>query len=172
MKQIGFQLYDASGIPFIRIGQFPDNTIALKISQPGIDVTKALPTQLVFNSNIISGVYTFPTTPSINGSSGTYQTTQVIPHNLGYVPAFLVYAQIPNGIPNLPGFPTLYYTQVVGLINMTDIATAFVSTTIAVGIDDKNLYINRLSSNSDTSPHTGSEIALTYYILEYGAVAF
>lgn len=172
MSQVGIQLYDASGTPFIRLGQFPDSTIALKIAQSGVDVTKATPSQLVFNSQIISGVYTFPTTPSIAGTSGTYQTTQTISHNLGYVPAFQVFTEIPNGIPNLPGFPTLYYTQIVGLINMTDIATSFVSTTLAVGIDDQNLYVNRLSSNSDTNPHTGSPITITYYIFEYGAVAF
>lgn len=167
MTQVGIQLYDPSGNPFVRLGQFPNGKSALKISQQGIDVTKALPTQLVFNSEVLSGTFTFPAIASIPGTSNV-TATGLFAHNLGYVPSFQTYTTYPN-LPSafIPGFPTVYYGPLLNNALYND--SQFVSSLLYVGVDNVNLYFARSSTNSNSSPEPGSEIDIIYYIFQYGS---
>ena len=106
----------ATQTPQIVIGRLPDDTYGMRVAPPNVDVLKASDDQLIFNSSqnvfkvVASGTYSL--TGSSNISFGTTQTESIV-HNLGSVPAFVVYSNAPdgglgggfqggNGIMNLP----------------------------------------------------------------------
>lgn len=62
-----------------------------KVSQPGFDVKTATPSQLVFSSKYQTLKVKQQGSGTITDSGGR---TVTIPHNLGYVPMFLVHSQI------------------------------------------------------------------------------
>lgn len=132
---------------------------------PGTDITNAnTPEQLSFSTDysqmimVIEGIVNFPAISGIAGQE-MYQTA-TIPHGQSVVPAYYVFLQWIAGGTFL-NLPTTYYTQVLsGLVESDNAGT---SSSFEVGIDQTNLYINRLVSNS--SNFTAAPANLTYQIL-------
>lgn len=107
----------------------------LKISKPGFDVKTAPPTGLVFSSQFGTPRIQQRGTGVIKQSTGR---TATIPHNLGYVPKFLVHGDIPNQLS--PGdWATLPYQWVAPFFDYYYNREAH---SITCWADDTNLYIH------------------------------
>lgn len=105
--------------------------------------------------------------PALSVAAGATDSTQqyIIPHNLGYEPAFLVYIQIPN--PNTgytSSFPGFYYVGLTNVLGLEDAAGIF--NNFYVGVDDTNLYLSRGLFNSSASTEIATETNAKYYILQ------
>lgn len=98
-------LKDENGVPILLSGRRPDGTYGFDVSQPGVDVLTADDDELAFSSKFNSfkiaqaGTFTW-TLP--NGGAPNYDVTWGIKttthdHNLGFVPAFLIYITFPAG---------------------------------------------------------------------------
>lgn len=82
---------DDTGTRRVLFGRGPDGFYGLKVSQPNYDVWTASNDQLVFNSdnNVFKVVDTGTLTVNYAASAG--QATATYTHNLGYIPAGIVY---------------------------------------------------------------------------------
>lgn len=113
-----------------------NNNVGLKISQEGKDVLTAADSELVFNSDnnlfkiVQTGSATMNADATVSGAGSTIVTT--IPHNLGFVPAALIYTLTSAGdyVP-LPAVSS--YTTSGGNVLFNQFITS--------SIDDTNLYI-------------------------------
>lgn len=78
-------------------------TWGMFVSQPGVDVTQATASQLIFNSNqdvfkvVASGTLTIPS-PGAQTSFADGVSVASIAHGLGYVPAFLYFPIAPGNV--------------------------------------------------------------------------
>lgn len=113
-----------------------------------------------------SDIYTFPAITALAASSAQVQSTSVA-HGLTYVPAYVAYAEIFNsGAAIHASFPQRYYTFLYNNLTCGDVESQ-VGNTLAIGVDDKNLYLSRQGFNGDAVlTHNVSAISVKYYILQ------
>lgn len=87
----GLKFFDSTGVGVAQFGTFPDGSYALKVAKPGVDVTTATNSQLIFNSQyntlkiVLSGTVTIP------ANNGSQITTATVTHNLGFTPMCMAY---------------------------------------------------------------------------------
>lgn len=153
---------DKNGIPNISIGIQPDGTSRIKVAKPGIDVTKATDAQLAFNSAqntlkiIATGLVDLPVTfPVRTGKLENFSETSMfeITHNLGFIPACLIYyANAAGGVSNAY-FPFSYgstyfqnYAQNYNVVYNAHIAVT--STLIQLGLS-RDMYLNTAVTTGD-----------------------
>lgn len=111
----------------------------IKISRPGFDVNSATPEQLAFSSK-------YKTLKVYDRGSDTLTVTNrtiTIPHNLGYVPFFLVYSQLDSNADSaaLVGDRTNYFISPFRLGSAIDIFEAENTHDIIAWADTTNLYV-------------------------------
>lgn len=87
---------DDSGTDILLIGQRNDGTLGVDLSQPGVDVKSAADEQLIWSSKfntfkiVDSGEFSI-NVAAINSPGGAEQGYTQISHDLGYIPAILIY---------------------------------------------------------------------------------
>lgn len=134
---------DESGVNRIIYGRFPDGKYGMKVSMPGIDVLTTGDDELIFNSsqNILKvakvGTFTAPSYP-IYSVAGEWRTSKAggvnpIPHGLSEAPAVIAFTEADGQYSLLPRT----FMSAIG----TGSSNAMISRTIAVNVDDTNVYI-------------------------------
>lgn len=90
----GILIKDSNDVNRALFGEFPDGSIALKVSQTGIDVLTAANDDLVFNSsqNILKVVQSGTATVTAIANQGTFNTVN---HSLGYTPMVIATCKSP-----------------------------------------------------------------------------
>jgi hypothetical protein len=101
-------------------------TQGIKISKPTKDIKTAALKDLLFHSDYSMFKYHMDTTASMTINAGDSTKTVTVAHNLGYVPAFMVYGGDSSGIIPLP-----YRLETIGGIDRHTYAYA----------DSTNIYI-------------------------------
>lgn len=171
--EVGVQINNSSSIPIARFGNFPDGSTALKISDGTVDVTKAPPGNLIFDSTLsllqaaLVGDYTFPAA-TLGPNTNTTQIFKVA-HGINGVPGFLVYYSTFNNqtAAYFNFFPENYYTQLVDHTTSAEPASNNMGSSYGLGIDSTYLYIGRSISNDDNSlTFTASPIFIKYYVYQ------
>jgi hypothetical protein len=128
-----------------------DGEIALKVAQPGIEVSTAANDQLVFNSNqdmfkiILSGNGSIPASVSNN-------STLTVAHNLGFIPALIGYVDLSS----------IYYPFPLLGINGTSGA---ILSLYQCSVDSTNAYFTVQTPGSTVSTAT----SIKYYLLQESA---
>jgi len=152
--------------PRVVEGLLPDNTYGMWVSKPGMDVTTATATDLIFNSNqdvfkivgnIVGNFQNVTVAPS-SGQFATNSGTTAIPHNLGYAPAILGYINNANTFYSLP-----YQNNFGG-------GTTAAFATYSVDVDNINVYLTLLLTafgGSETA--SGSLLSAKVYLLQESA---
>lgn len=146
-------------------GRFPDGSVKIKLSQPGIDVELAGDNELIWSSdfNLFKIVKTGTVSATLSSLGANSVQTTTVNHSLGIIPAFLCFAKMPSGAPSnysptgLVSLPTLW-------INQEDSGYGALLLWVAARADESNLYIDLVnpSTGSITGPHVFS---FRYYIL-------
>jgi hypothetical protein len=145
---------DDTGTRRVMMGKGPDGFYGLKVSQEGNDVYTATNDQLVFNSdnNVFKIVLSGIAVVNYAASAGQAETT--VAHNLGFVPAGMVYL-IPDN--------AAYY-QPTPLV-VTDISTGAVLQEFDWYVDDTNLTLRFTKNNVAGSGYASASTASYKYFL-------
>jgi hypothetical protein len=126
----------------------------IEVSRPGYDVKTATPQQMAMSSRY-SGfkIAAQGSTTVTIGASGTLATT-VLTHNLGYIPAFLCFAESQNG-----GYEA--YRQ---LVNDFSLEPGTDYTGISAYTNAANLTL-RAERDTLASHYPGAKVITVYYYL-------
>lgn len=159
-------------------GKLPDGSYGLWVSKPGIDVTTATLSNLVFNSNtsftvVATNTHLFASLFLAMGSGSQYQSV-TIPHNLGFTPAFDFYtpvfypavAFIPPLANNTTTQSSLFQKGVNGVTNIFIYPGALDEATYSFSayIDATNLYIIETATAGNVQDGTLIALPISYYI--------
>lgn len=111
--------------------------------------------------------FSFPAVTLANDDSD--RALEVIPHGLGYVPAYLAYYLRPNfQFVDFPEYPSEAYAGVVDSVNFSaSEGNAFIS--LEIGADSTNLYVGCVRSNVTGTDFTFAELPLLIYIYQQAA---
>lgn len=172
------ELFNDSSTNRLLIGQNSSGVEGVYISAPGVDVTTAdpnTPGQLIFNSNqqtfkvVLSGQNT--TSQATLTNNEIYIAQTVIPHNLGYIPIFYVFAELQVLIGTNSGSSVVSsYLSLPQSLSITSSPTY--SGTLDVwqmyaAADATNLYIQQyMTSASSGGAGTLSAIPFIYYLIQ------
>jgi len=144
-----------------------DDDFAMKISRDGYDATVASDEELIFNSsnnlfkivgsNTVSMVVP---DPFLSGAS----VEQVIPHGLGFAPAYVGYVQIPLGDGSLVGQGQL--TQLPGML-ITNTGTAGrISVFATMSVDESSVTLKVVNTLAVNLSLLGSPWVFKYYLMQ------
>lgn len=169
----GTMYFNKGGVNYAQIGTSDG---AIKIAGPGVNVSDASNSQLVFNSNksftvLLQGSYTF--TSFINVPNGTIAKSSVITiaHNAGFVPAVNCFAPATVGgyvITTAPtGFPTADVTLVDGSWVIQQSDTEFFQFYHA--IDSTNLYLGINFANNSGGTLSSQPVTVYYTVFTLNA---
>jgi len=155
------EIFYANGVGNVLIGQRPANNLnglaqaeeGMFVAQTGVDVRSATDNQLVFNSQnnvfkiVLSGSAVIPT-------SATNTSNVIVNHNLGYVPAALVYFS------GLAGgqYTQMPYVQLNIAANPLVILNAFLYT---VTQNDVDFFVEAPSGST-----IGQTYTVRYYLMQ------
>jgi hypothetical protein len=116
----------------------------IKISRPGFDVNTATPQQLAFSSQY----QTFRIHAQGNDTLTDSARTVTIPHNLGYVPFFLVHTQLDSAVAtnSVVGDNTDYFISPFRIGSEIDVYEAENTHDIIAWADNTNLYVRARSN--------------------------
>lgn len=168
---------DSLGTRRVLLGPAPNGQIGLYVSKPGLDILQQFTSSsvnaanLLFNSDqntlkvALSSSQICPSLavgPSASNNSQQY----IIPHHLGFVPAYQVYVQVPRPDGSVTSsFPVnTYFVSLANTLQVNETGTSL-RYTYDVGIDSQNLYLARniFNGSADTT-YTASQTTFRYYI--------
>lgn len=164
----GTLLYDSDGNARIAMYIDEDGNPVFKVSEEGQDATTAADSDLIFNSAqnvfkiVTSGTVTQTLSNAANLVSAGKQSV-TIAHNLGYVPAFLIYVTAPSTFMDGAILFQLPHSTFFndGSANDGLFFTYFYGT-----VDSTNLTINYVHNrNTDYSPQSPA-FTVRYYLLQ------
>lgn len=170
-----FRVVDTNGIGIAQFGQFPDQSIALKVAQPNIEVSTAKKAQLVFDSTssftvLLSGTFQFPSMTVPATATPFFGPTQVIPHNAGYTPAVSCFASLELGGVTLPIYPPDFPTNLTTLITNGQLifqGSGNIFVQLFYAVDNNNLYLGISYENDSASTQLILGAPITYYVYTY-----
>jgi hypothetical protein len=139
------------------------------VAQQGIDVRNATDRQLVFNSgnDVLQIIATGNVETSLSFSNQS--ATVTVPHNLGYIPASLVYCQISTNINSLPSETTIpaysgnFVQTPFNLFGLNGSGGLGLLSSIFTESDTTNIYISTQQQFFDGS--TVYNYTCAYYIM-------
>lgn len=175
----GIYIPDANGVGIAQFGQFADGSTALKVAQPGIEVSTATDPQLIFNSNqnifkiVSSKKATIPTV--VLSVSQFHWDALTIPHGLSYIPILQSYGLV-NQYYNFI-FPSFFTTTVSAYVSLPFNAQTGSLLDVSVeryeitaGVDATNVYFGWVyqttSSGTGGSGYTFPAVPIRYYLLQ------
>lgn len=161
-----FLFYDGNVYRML-VGLDDDGEPIIKISEEGVSVLDADDDQLIFNSNnnlfkIIDTNTDSVTVP--NPMSAGQIVTKTIPHNLGFVPSFIVYGNIPTGggyvgAGQLTNLPAHLYGSIGSSFGQ-------IVAVMQARADETNLYVDVINPGALSVPNLGTPWTFKYYILQ------
>lgn len=163
---------DDTGTRRVLLGKGKDDFYGLKVSQAGTDVYDGADEDMVFNSDnnifkiVQSGTVSQTlsnTSNTVSGAAGDNPQEFAIAHNLGYIPAFLVYVRAPADF--FDG-AVLFQLPHSTYINNDGGSDGLYFTHFYAVVDDTNLTIKYdHRSNTDYSP-SAPTFEVRYYLLQ------
>lgn len=160
---LGISFYDANGIPRWQVGDYPDGTVKMKLSQTGQDVRTATDDQLVWSSdfNLFKIVSSGTATSVVSSLAAGATDTTTVAHNLGYIPAVMAFV---NGTGSTYLTADTYY-PLPKAVPITVGANVHPGITYEVRVDASNVYFD-VTNWSTVGPITDIGTAnWKYYLL-------
>jgi hypothetical protein len=174
--------YDVNGVPNVLLGNRLKNTAnglasnqgGFFVGKPGIDVTQATNSQLIFNSGndvfkiVVSGTTTIPGR-TLSTSSSYFDTIQIA-HGLPYVPIMQAYGLVTyNAVFNntlpvqlLTGYATLPFDGISPFAGVGNLQTFLIKAIT----DATNVYFTYFYQTNGSGSYTFPAVPIKYYLLQ------